>query len=333
MEAALLDLARIASERTGPMVAPPAVPAVSRVATTTTTTSRSAIVLDPPVEDDERGRFDWFLAILSALTAFWLVTGLLLVAGGALAQGTPASAAVVATPTVKSPLDPTPTQPTGPTAGAAQAVSILVPSMIGLDSDRARRIVEDQGLRYTIDAREFNDDIPENGILRQDPPAGTALNRGDEVKVVLSRGVQTVAVPTLTGLTADEASRRAVDAGLTVERTEAFSDTVRSGSVISQSPAANQRVRPGTAVTLTVSRGPNRPVMPDVIGRPLNEALQILQQAGLRVPETNINRQGAEQVPDSVRARFCVGCVMSTDPVTGANIVVGQDVRIAIRRE
>jgi serine/threonine-protein kinase len=208
-----------------------------------------------------------------------------------------------------------------------------VPAVVGLDAARARRAIEDLGLLYRAEATAFSSTVAEGAVISQRPASGTSVEPGSEVRVTLSDGPQLVRVPVLTGVSFEDASRRATEAGLTVERAQAFNATVRQGLVAEQSPGPNAQVRPGSAVRLTVSLGPQRPTMPNVIGKSLAEAQRDIQAAGLRLQDSNINRQGTEQVPQSVLNQFCVGCVMSTDPQPGADVTAGQDVRIAIRRE
>ncbi len=63
---------------------------------------------------------------------------------------------------------------------------------------------------------EFSADIPLGGIVRQDPPAGTALERGATVSVVVSKGPDLVPVPPLAGLTPADATSALEAAGLAV---------------------------------------------------------------------------------------------------------------------
>jgi hypothetical protein len=67
----------------------------------------------------------------------------------------------------------------------------------------------------------------------------------------------TITVPNVVGKTQAAASSALTSAGLTVGTiTQAYSSTVASGNVISQSPVSGTSVASGTAVNLTVSKGP-----------------------------------------------------------------------------
>jgi len=78
-----------------------------------------------------------------------------------------------------------------------------------------------------------------------------------EQRVTVPVTTQTVTVPNVVGKTQANASSALTSAGLTVGTiTQAYSSTVASGNVISQSPASGTSVASGTAVNLTVSKGP-----------------------------------------------------------------------------
>ena len=79
---------------------------------------------------------------------------------------------------------------------------------------------------------------------------------GSAVALVVSSGPAPVAVPNVVGLSQAAAETAITGAGLTVGTvTNQNSDTVPSGDVISQSPAAGASVAPGSAVALVVSSG------------------------------------------------------------------------------
>jgi serine/threonine-protein kinase len=58
---------------------------------------------------------------------------------------------------------------------------------------------------------------------------------------------------------------------------------VPQGQVMDQSPDADASTFKGTTVTLTVSKGVETFPVPDVIGKPRNEARDIVERAGFRV--------------------------------------------------
>ncbi|MEM8988181.1 MAG: PASTA domain-containing protein, partial [Pseudomonadota bacterium] len=96
--------------------------------------------------------------------------------------------------------------------------------------------------------------------ISQNPAGGSSVAPGTAVDLVVSSGPAPVNVPDVTGLSQSSASAALTGAGLVVGNvTNANSDTVPAGDVISQNPAGGSSVAPGTAVDLVVSSGPAGP--------------------------------------------------------------------------
>jgi serine/threonine-protein kinase len=124
-------------------------------------------------------------------------------------------------------------------------------------------------------------------------------------------------VPSVVGLTEDEARTAIGDAGLTVGDIEReASDTVRAGQVIEQSPDANDYVDPGTEVDLVVSLGKPDRAVPSVVNSLRKEAVSILRGEGFRVEQ--IERESDEDK----------NVVIEQDPAAGTMIQEGAVVTI-----
>ena len=75
---------------------------------------------------------------------------------------------------------------------------------------------------------------------------------------------------------------------LVAKPTEAYSDTVAAGDVISQQPAPSTVLHRKDTVDYVVSKGPEKVPVPDVQGKQRDEARRILEEAGFKVEENNI---------------------------------------------
>jgi serine/threonine-protein kinase len=98
-----------------------------------------------------------------------------------------------------------------------------------------------------------------------------------------------------------------------------------------QDPAAGQSVPRGSPVLVTVSLGKRLVVVPNVVGRPMDQAQRILQEAGLKTAPPNM--QGPNEVPRPVLEQVRVGDVLSQTPPAGAAVEPGTTVNIAVRRQ
>ncbi|CAL9599022.1 Serine_threonine-protein kinase PK-1 [Streptomyces sp. enrichment culture] len=156
----------------------------------------------------------------------------------------------------------------------------------GYRLDRAKSVLKEDGLEPGMVTRAFSDDVPEGFVISTDPGAGTTVRAGSAVALTVSKG-RAVDVPDVTGDDLADARAELADAGLKVEvATERVnSDDYDAGQVARQSPGDGERVAEGDTVTLTVSKGPERIEVPDVVGDDVDDARQELEDAGFEVEE------------------------------------------------
>ncbi len=96
-------------------------------------------------------------------------------------------------------------------------------------------------------------------VISQDPPAGTMVQPGTTVSMVISTGPCTVEVPVPIVTSCEDVEA----AGFVCSRTRHCSNTVPAGSVISQSPVADSMVQPGSTIQLSLSTGLCGATVPD----------------------------------------------------------------------
>ncbi len=115
-------------------------------------------------------------------------------------------------------------------------------------------------------------------------------------------------VPNLLGKTEAQARSELSAAGLGVKRIDRkFSNSFDRGTVMNSDPEGGGRIRGNGAVVLTISRGPEVVMVPDVKGRPLEEAKAELTKSGL-APGI-VTQAFSQDVPQ--------GSVIGTDPNGG----------------
>ena len=129
-------------------------------------------------------------------------------------------------------------------------------------------------------------------------------------------------VPTLVGLTESEA-RTALDAEELDTVVElAYSETIAPDVVIEASHEPGTSLRHGTDVTLTVSQGPERYAVPPVVGKTLEQASEMVEDANLSVAEPE--RVFDETIPERQ--------VISVDPEEGAELKPDAEVRFTVSK-
>jgi len=156
--------------------------------------------------------------------------------------------------------------------------------------------------------------------LRQDPIAGSVINRRSAVVLHLSRGVETVTVPPLAGRSEDDARRAVELAGLVVGEV-AYKETgsVPNGVVESQVPEAGSSLARGGEVALTVVRVGEIEV-PELRGLSTAAAERELLDRGLFIGA--VTRLPTAGVADEQ--------VIEQEPGAGARVPRGFSVRLTV---
>ncbi|MDG2262371.1 MAG: PASTA domain-containing protein [Actinomycetota bacterium] len=179
-------------------------------------------------------------------------------------------------------------------AGASVSVDVVVgpllkmaPWVVGLDADDAVLRLEARG--FAVGARDPRfDEIVPAGVVIDSLVSGTSvaggvlMEPGTGFDLVVSEGPVPRTVPELVGASIGDAQARVAAVGLAlVETDREFSEDVEVGFVISQDIASGQQTSRGTTVTVVVSKGQDRRVVPEVEGLTIDEATAALESVGL----------------------------------------------------
>ncbi|MDR4461199.1 MAG: PASTA domain-containing protein [Nitrospirales bacterium] len=142
----------------------------------------------------------------------------------------------------------------GSSVALVVSLGAQVPNVVGRTQADAQKALTSAGLTVGTVTMANSATVAAGRVISQNPRAGTTVNPGSAVALVVSLGTT---VPDVMGLTQSNAETALSAAGLTVGIvTTANSETVPSGIVISQTPAAGIKVTPGSAVALVISSGP-----------------------------------------------------------------------------
>lgn len=134
---------------------------------------------------------------------------------------------------------------------------------------------------------------------------------------LLESAPEQVSVPSLQGMTRAQALSTLSDEGLDPGNiTQAASEDVPKGRVISQNPGRGELVDPGSAIDFVISSGRPSVTIPDVIGDNKDSAESALRDLGLRVRLQE--RQSDENRDD----------VVAVDPGVGTEVSEGTQVTI-----
>ena len=129
-----------------------------------------------------------------------------------------------------------------------------------------------------------------------------------------------IAVPDVKGKPLVEAEAILKDNNLDFTLKEEFDAKVPTGTVIKQSPGAGSHVKAGRKIQLTVSKGAEPGVVPDLKGKNLAEATEMLHAAKLAVGKVTVQyKEGAAQ-----------GAVLSQDIEAGKKVAAGTKVDLVV---
>ncbi len=195
-----------------------------------------------------------------------------------------------------------------------------VPDVVGKKSSSAAQILQNAGFEVDVVPIQ-SDTVPEDRVAGQRPEPGAETDEGSVVTITVSSGPGEAPVPLVEGLTAEAAADALRKAGFKTDERREFSDTVKADRVIETSPPEGSTARKGTTVTLIVSRGKEKIAVPDVVGRPRDEAERTLQDAGLQASVKEEESQDADP-----------GTVLRQDPAAGTELAKGKTVALVVAK-
>ena len=201
---------------------------------------------------------------------------------------------------------------------------VTVPDLLGHTLSDATRLLEDEGLAIDADLKERDDFCRESAALADElcivrgqvPAAGSRQHAPSEVAVELVAGE--TRVPDIVGDALEDASETLVRSGLAPHIDDESVRSIpgyREWKVSTQSVAPNRSVTAGSSVTITL----DRPLVatPSVVGMKANEAVQAIEDAGLRLSTVPDAGQGSDWL-----------VITETSPELGGEVPIGTEVSL-----
>lgn len=162
---------------------------------------------------------------------------------------------------------------------------VLLPNVVGISEEEAKKMLEEKGLIIDITSKEYNSEYATGYIISQEPTYSDNYNvkEGSTVKVIVSMGIEEATVPKVIGMSEKDATKALEDAKLKYQIVEEESKKVEAGYVISQETEANTKVFAGDTVVIHVSTGVKKSTVISIIGKSEEEAKSTLESLGLKV--------------------------------------------------
>jgi serine/threonine-protein kinase len=193
---------------------------------------------------------------------------------------------------------------------------VTVPDVKGESWPTAQQTLVNRGLKPE---RHIVPGNTRDQVTATDPAAGQSVPKGTKVRVNVMSGPATGTVPSVVGLSLQDAISKLNAAGFNANPKYVNNSTAQQNQVISQNPTPGSTETKGTSVTLEVSNGPPQVTVPDVVGYTSQQAVQTLQAAGFQVTQQYVST-GPDQ--DNI--------VQSQNPTGNSQAAKGSQVTITV---
>ena len=196
--------------------------------------------------------------------------------------------------------------------------TIVVPNLIGENIDEVRNRADIGGL-IEIEREEYNSQYAAGQICYQSPSEGVTIETDKrKITVRVSLGPETAEVPDVVGMDENEAKITLRQHGFTnIKVVTTASETVTKGLVINTSPESYTEAALDGELIVYISGGRGTVIMDDLTGLTLENAQEILAEAGLNLDMVNV-----EQMDSSYPAGTIVWqSVVSGDPVEIGTVI------------
>mgnify|MGYP000085130191 CR=1 FL=1 len=158
-----------------------------------------------------------------------------------------------------------------------------VPMTTGLTPEAAQAALKKYPLLVGTVSEVFNSDIPKGFVISTSPSSGASVKRDTTVNLLVSKGIEQIALASYLGKSGEQALNELTDAGFDVKQSDEFSDKYPAGIVIAQNPTDPELTK-GAKVTLTISKGPEKIKVPSgVLKSEETKAIKLLEDYGFTV--------------------------------------------------
>lgn len=197
---------------------------------------------------------------------------------------------------------------------------VEVPDTLGMTETEAVNLLQSLGLDVNV-SYSCSNVYPAETVINQDPGAGTLVDVGGTVNIIVSTGLCPIIISNVVGMNEANAINVLRSAGFTGEITTSYecNDGVNAGVVISQDPIQGTSIAPDTNITLIISIGPCSVTVPNVIGMSKENAISIIQSLNL---VDSVLYSCSDTIPE--------GFVINQEPLAGVVVDIHSTVYIIV---
>ena len=164
-----------------------------------------------------------------------------------------------------------------------------IPTITGLTPEAAQVTITKLPLIVGTVTEVYNSEIPKGFVISTSPTSGSSVKRDTPVNLIVSKGIEQVALASYVGKSGEQALNELTEAGFDVESGYAFSETTPELAVVSQNPAGGATANKGSKVSILISKGPRYTFIPKtIITMEANAGKAVLESLGLKVKVISI---------------------------------------------
>jgi len=190
-----------------------------------------------------------------------------------------------------------------------------IPVVKGLSPDAAQNVIKKSPLTIGTVTEVFNSEIPKGFVISATPESGTSVKRDAKVDLIVSKGVEQIALASYLGKSGEQALNELTQSGFNVEPGYAYSETVPELAVISQNPAGGATANKGGTVSIIISKGPRYTFIPKtIITMEATAGKAVLESLGLKVKVVtigNAKKKVIKKVSPAVNTKVLRGSLVT----------------------
>ncbi len=166
-----------------------------------------------------------------------------------------------------------------------------IPLVAGLTPEAAKGAITKFPLTFGTITEVFDSEVPKGFVISATPKSGATVKRDTKVNLLVSKGIEQIALASYVGKSGEQALNELTEAGFNVESGYAFNETTPELAVISQSPAGGVNVNKGETVKIIISKGPRYTYIPKtIITMEAQTGKEMLESLGLKVKVVTIGK-------------------------------------------
>jgi eukaryotic-like serine/threonine-protein kinase len=206
---------------------------------------------------------------------------------------------------------------------AIQGKEVTIPVLTGKSEKEATTILEANKLVLRVSGKRFDKDVPAGNVVLQIPAAGERLKTSRTVKVLVSAGPPSYAVPNLVGSSLRAAKLTLEQRNFTLGNTSMTRTAIGDPLTIQQQdpqPGSQEVADPTVNVLVSSGRIEESFVMPDVVGKRLDQIAGRIRNEGFQLGKLSYRKASGTEA----------GVIIQQQPQAGHRVLKSDSIILEV---